>query len=161
MISGVIQLKEWTLENNVAVDQKGFEVEASLDFPPGTLLRASYGYLDQETWYTGAPILESDGTVNENEQRYMTELLERMSVRHSGSLAIIQDLPAGFKWSGAFYWADEFNTRFERFDTRLVKQIFQPPRYTAEIALSMQHYLNREPELSSDNNIEDHNQFFC
>jgi len=41
----------------------------------------------------------------------------------------------------------------------LVKQIFQP-RYTAEIALSMQHYLNREPELSSDNNIEDHNQFF-
>ena len=158
MISGVIQLKEWTLENNVAVDQKGFEVEASLDFP-GTLLRASYGYLDQETWYTGAPILESDGTVNENEQRYMTELLERMSVRHSGSLAIIQDLPAGFKWSGAFYWADEFNTRFERFDTRLVKQIFQP-RYTAEIALSMQHYLNREPELSSDNNIEDHNQFF-
>lgn len=82
-----------------------------------------------------------------------------MSVRHSGSLAVIQDLPAGFKWSGAFYWADEFNTQFERFDTRLVKQIIQP-RYTAEVALAMQHYLNRDPELSSDNNISNHNQFF-
>lgn len=158
MISGVIQLKEWTLENNVAVDQQGFEVEASLDYP-GTQLRVSYGYLDQDSWYSGTPILNSDGTVNEDEQEYQTGLLERMSVRHSGSLAIIQDLPAGFKWSGAFYWADEFKTQFERFDTRLVKQIIHP-RYTAEVAFAMQHYLNRDPELSGDNNIEDHNQFF-
>ncbi len=158
MISGVIQLKEWTIDNNVAVDQKGFEVEATLDYP-GTTLRASYGYLDQDTWYDGEPIFDANGDRDFGTERYNAELLTRMSVRHSGSLAVIQDLPAGFKWSGAFYWADEFNTQFERFDTRLVKQIFQP-RYTAEIALSMQHYLNREPELSSDNNIEDHNQFF-
>lgn len=43
MISGVIQLKEWTIDNNVAIDQKGFEVEVALNYP-GTSLRASYGY---------------------------------------------------------------------------------------------------------------------
>ncbi|MBY6032274.1 TonB-dependent receptor [Marinobacter daepoensis] len=158
MISGVIQLQEWTIDNNVEADQKGFELEATLDFP-GTRLRASYGYMDQDTRYTGGPILNRDGTLNENEQRYQTELLERLSVRHSGSLAVIQDLPLGLKWSGAFYWADEFKTHFERFDTRLVKQVVQP-RYTAELAFTMQHYLNRDPELSSDNNIKDANQFF-
>ncbi|MGC8118883.1 TonB-dependent receptor plug domain-containing protein [Marinobacter sp. VGCF2001] len=158
MISGVIQLKEWTIDNNVAVDQKGFEVEASLDFP-GTTLRASYGYLDQDTWYDGEPIFDADGNRDLDTESYNARLLTRMSVRHSGSVAAIQDLPAGFQWSGVFYWADEFNSQFERFDTRLVKQIIQP-RYTAEIAIAMQHYLNRDYELSSDNNIKDHNQFF-
>lgn len=158
MVSGVIQLKKWTIDNNVAVDQKGFEVEARLDYP-GTSFRASYGYLDQDTRYVGEPIIDSNGDRNLREEDFAAGLLTRMSVRHSGSLAVVQDLPYGLRWSGAFYWADEFRTQFERFDTRIAKQIIQP-RYTAEIAFSMQHYLNREPELSSDNNIEDQNQFF-
>ena len=158
MISGVIQLKEWTIDNNVAVDQKGFEVEASLDFP-GTTLRASYGYLDQDTWYSGTPIIGADGNVDTDTQDKAAALLTRMSVRHSGSLAAIQNLPLGFRFASAFYWADEFNTQFERIDTRVSKSFFGP-RYSAELAFTVQHYLNRDPELSSDNNIEDHNQFF-
>ena len=158
MISGVIQLKEWTIDNNVAADQKGFEVEASLDFP-GTTLRASYGYLDQDTWYSGAPIIGADGNFDTDTQDKAVALLTRMSVRHSGSLAAIQDLPLGFRFASAFYWADEFNTQFERIDTRVSKSFFGP-RYSAELAFTVQHYLNRDPELSSDNNIEDHNQFF-
>ena len=158
MISGVIQLKEWTIDNNVAVDQKGFEVEASLDFP-GTTLRASYGYLDQDTWYSGEPIIGADGNVDTKTQDKAVALLTRMSVRHSGSVAAIQDLPLGFRIASAFYWADEFNTQFERIDTRLSKS-FYGPRYSAELAFTLQHYLNRDPELSSDNNVEDHNQFF-
>lgn len=158
MISGVLQLKEWTIDNNVAVDQKGFEVEASLDFP-GTTLRASYGYLDQDTWYSGPPIIGADGNVDTDTQDKAVALLTRMSVRHSGSLAAIQDLPLGFRFASAFYWADEFNTQFERIDTRVSKSFFGP-RYSAELAFTVQHYLNRDPELSSDNNIEDHNQFF-
>ena len=158
MISGVIQLKEWTIDNNVAADQKGFEVEASLDFP-GTTLRASYGYLDQDTWYSGTPIIGADGNVDTDTQDKAVALLTRMSVRHSGSLAAIQDLPLGFRFASAFYWADEFNTQFERIDTRVSKSFFGP-RYSAELAFTVQHYLNRDPELSSDNNIEDHNQFF-
>lgn len=158
MISGVIQLKEWTIDNNVAADQKGFEVEASLDFP-GTYLRASYGYLDQDTWYSGEPIISGDGSVDTDTQDKAAELLTRMSVRHSGSVAAIQDLPLGFRFATAFYWADEFNTQFERLDTRLSKS-FYGVNYSAEVAFTVQHYLNRDPELSSDNNIEDHNQFF-
>ncbi|KPQ30041.1 MAG: iron complex outermembrane recepter protein [Marinobacter excellens HL-55] len=159
MISGVIQLKDWSVDNNVAIDQKGFEVEASLEFP-GTLLRTSYGYLDQHTRYTGEPIINDDGDVDTRKQNQAVALLTRMSVRHSGSVAVIHDLPWGLKASSAFYWADEFGrSQFERIDARIAKRIYQP-RYTAELAFTMQHYMNRDPELSSDNNIKNHNQFF-
>ncbi|MBE0485651.1 TonB-dependent siderophore receptor [Marinobacter sp.] len=159
MISGVIQLKDWSIDNNTAIDQKGFEVEAMLEYP-GTAVRASYGYLDQHTWYTGEPIFNDDGDLDTRKQDQAVSLLTRMSVRHSGSLAVIQDLPWGLKASSAFYWADEFRrSQFERFDARIAKRLYQP-RYTAELAFTMQHYLNRDPELSTDNNIKNHNQFF-
>ncbi|WP_323751051.1 TonB-dependent receptor plug domain-containing protein [Marinobacter sp.] len=161
MISGVIQLTQWTLGNNVDVDQQGFEIEATLDYP-STALRATYAYLDQDSRYTGPPIHDPSGAVDTNQQEYQTELLSRMSTRHSGSFAIIQDFPFDVKASSAFYWADEFlrtENQFERIDLRLAKQFFRSD-YMAEVAFTMQHYLNREPELSSDNNIEDHNQFF-
>ncbi len=132
MISGVIQLKDWSVDNNVAIDQKGFEVEASLEFP-GTMLRTSYGYLDQDTRYTGEPIINDDGNVDTRKQNQAVALLTRMSVRHSGSVAVIQDLPWGLKASSAFYWADEFGrSQFERIDARIAKRIYQP-RYTAEL----------------------------
>jgi iron complex outermembrane receptor protein len=156
MIGGIIQLKEWSLENSYAIDQKGFELEGGIEIS-GTKFRASYAYLDQDTWYTGG-VLDNDA----GEQEDQAETLERMSVRHSGSLAIIQELPWDLTASSAFYWADEFNRKheqFERIDARLSKQ-FYGPRYNAELAFTMQHYLNREAELSSDNIIADHNQFF-
>ncbi|KXS50626.1 MAG: iron complex outermembrane recepter protein, partial [Marinobacter sp. T13-3] len=90
------------------------------------------------------------------------ELLERMSVTHSGSLAIIRDLPWYMKISAAYYWADQFerlNEQFERIDGRISKQFFGP-RYNAELAFTIQHYLNRNPELGRDDNIDHHNQFF-
>ncbi|WP_289851844.1 TonB-dependent receptor plug domain-containing protein [Marinobacter salexigens] len=159
MISGVIQFDDWTIDNNVGIDQKGFEVEASLEFP-GTTFRANYGYLDQDDWYTGAGIVDEDGNIDIGEQEYAVDLLGRLSLRHSGSLALIQNLPFGLKGSTAYYWADRFrNTRFERIDFRLVKRIFQP-RYSAELALTMQHYINKVPDISRDNNIADQNQFF-
>lgn len=161
MISGVIQTKEWSMANNVAVDQTGFEIEAMLEYP-GTALRATYAYLDQDGWYTGEPLMIDDNTRDRKTENKFVALLARMSVRHSGSLAIIQDLPWNLKASSAFYWADEFNRRdeqFERIDARLSKQFFGP-RYNAELAFTMQHYLNRETELSPDNIIADHNQFF-
>jgi len=156
MIGGIIQLKEWSLENSYAIDQKGFELEGGIEIS-GTKFRASYAYLDQDTWYTGG-VLDNDA----GEQEDQAEILERMSVRHSGSLAIIQELPLDLTASSAFYWADEFNRKheqFERIDARLSKH-FYGPRYNAELAFTMQHYLNREAELSSDNIIADHNQFF-
>lgn len=156
MIGGIIQFKEWSLENSYAIDQKGFELEGGIEIS-GTKFRATYAYLDQDTWYTGG-VLDNDA----GEQEDQAEILERMSVRHSGSLAIIQELPLDLTASSAFYWADEFNRKheqFERVDARLSKH-FYGPRYNAELAFTMQHYLNREAELSSDNIIANHNQFF-
>lgn len=159
MISGVIQFKDWTIDNNVALDQKGVEVEATLEFP-GTRFRASYGYLDQDGWYTGPAICDENGNLDPGRQEYNVDLLGRMSARHSGSLALIQDLPFGIRGSTAYYWADKFrNSRFERIDFRLAKRFFQP-RYSAELAFTMQHYINEEPDMSRANIIKDQNQLF-
>ncbi|MBK1874525.1 TonB-dependent receptor [Marinobacter sp. 1-3A] len=159
MISGVIQFKDWTIDNNVALDQEGVEIEASLEFP-GTTFRASYGYLEQDGWYTGPVIRDENGNPDPARQEYNVDLLGRMSARHSGSLALIQDLPFGIRGSSAYYWADKFrSSRFERIDFRLAKRFFQP-RYSAELALTMQHYINEEPDMSSANNIADPNQLF-
>ncbi|WP_100640896.1 TonB-dependent receptor plug domain-containing protein [Marinobacter salexigens] len=159
MISGVIQFDDWSIDNNVDLDQQGVEIEAAIEYP-GTTIRASYGYLDQDGWYSGPQIYNDDGSINNHEKQYNVELLGRMSVRHSGSLALIQDLPFGLKGSTAYYWADKFrNSRFERIDFRLAKRIFQP-RYSAELALTVQHYVNEEPDMSRANNIEDQNQIF-
>ncbi len=153
MISGIINEEDWTIDNNVALDQKGFEVEASLDFP-GTKLRMSYAYLDQDGRYTG----ENDRDAGD--KQYAIDLLGRLSVRHSGSFAWIQDLPFGLTSSAAFYFADEFRrSQFERADFRLARQVFHTG-YSYELALTMQHYLNTDPTLSPDNIIKDHNQFF-
>lgn len=159
MISGVIQFDDWSIDNNVGIDQKGFEIEAALEFP-GTTFRASYGYLDQDDWYTGTGVVDEDGNVDIGQQEYAVNLLGRLSLRHSGSLALIQNLPFDLKGSTAYYWADKFrNTRFERIDLRLAKRIFQP-KYSAELALTMQHFINDEPDISQDNNIADQNQLF-
>ena len=159
MISGVIQFDDWTIDNNVDMNQQGFEIEASMEYP-GTTLRTTYAYLDQDSWYNGPQIYDDAGNINNREKQYNVDLLGRLSVQHSGSLALIQDLSAGFQGAAAFYWADEFRrSQFERLDLRLARQIFLP-RYTAEIAFTMQHYLDEEPDLSADNNIRDQNQFF-
>ncbi|XKH00906.1 TonB-dependent receptor [Marinobacter nauticus] len=161
MVGGVIKLEDWTLANSLAADQQGFEIEAMLEYP-ATTLRASYAYLDQDTWYTGDPILDENGNVDTEEQKEQAELLERMSVTHSGSLAIIRDLPWYMKISAAYYWADQFerlHEQFERIDGRISKQFFGP-RYNAELAFTVQHYLNRDPEMGRDDNIDHHNQFF-
>ncbi len=153
MISGVINEEDWTIDNNVALDQEGFEVETSLDFP-GTKLRISYAYLDQDGRYTG----ENDRDAGD--KRYAVALLGRLSVRHSGSFAWIQDLPFGMTSSAAFYFADEFRrSHFERADFRLARRVFAEG-YSYELALTMQHYLDRDPTLSPDNIVKDHNQFF-
>lgn len=153
MISGIISEEEWTIDNNVALDQEGFEIEGAFELS-GTQLRMSYAYLDQNGYYTG----EDDRDAGD--KRYAVALLGRLSVRHSGSVAWIQELPFDLTSSAAFYWADEFRrAHFERADFRLARQVFRTG-YSYEIALTMQHYLETDPTLSPDNEIDDHNQFF-
>lgn len=153
MISGQLSIDEWAIDNNVALDQEGFELEASFEFS-GTRFRAGYAYLDQDGRYTG-----EDNRPEVNRQ-FRVELLGRMSVEHSGSLAWIQQLPYNLTVSTAFYWTDEFRfAPFERADFRLAKRVFAQG-YGYELALTMQHYVTSEPTLSPDNRINDHNQFF-
>jgi iron complex outermembrane receptor protein len=126
---------------------------------PSTTLRLSYGYLDQDSHYSGSDSYDGKQLSAEEKENKLA-WLGRLSARHSGSIAAIQQLPWNITAASAFYWADKFrNSQFERLDIRLAKQVIQS-RYTVELAFVMQHYLNREFELSSDNNIADHNQFF-
>lgn len=154
MISGVINEEDWFIANNVGLDQEGFEVETSVDYA-GTKLRATYAYLDQNGWYTGDP-----DALDAGDQDYVVELLGRLSVRHSGSFSWIQQLPFDLTSAATFYWADEFRrAQFERADFRIARRIYAP-KYSYELAVTMQHYLNRDQDLSPDNIISDHNQFF-
>ncbi|WP_225314946.1 TonB-dependent receptor plug domain-containing protein [Marinobacter confluentis] len=152
MISGIISTSRWTIDNNIDMDQEGFELEGMLEYP-GTRIRATYAYLDQDTEYVGKPISDYD-------RDQAIELVGRLSVRHSGSVALIKDLPYNVKAATAFYWADEFRlSQFERADFRLAKQVYER-NFSYELALTMQHYVTAKPTLSPDNKINDQNQFF-
>lgn len=119
MISGIINEEEWFIANNVAMKQEGVELETSLKFP-GTMLRATYAYMDQEGHYTGDPA----ALPSLKEQRYVVGLLSRLSARHSGSFAWIQELPFELQSSVSYYWTNEVReTRFERADFRLARRI--------------------------------------
>ncbi|WP_228289107.1 TonB-dependent receptor plug domain-containing protein [Marinobacter salinisoli] len=150
MISGFISPDEWNLDNNVALEQEGVELEAALQLS-GTMLRATYGYLDQEGRYTGAPDQFFSKAV---------DLLGRLSAQHSGSFAWIQELPFQLTSSAAFYMAEEVrDTRFKRADFRLARKV-DHQKYSYMLALTLQHYLERAPWISPDNIIADHNQYF-
>ncbi|AXS81826.1 TonB-dependent receptor plug domain-containing protein [Marinobacter sp. Arc7-DN-1] len=154
MISGVINEEEWFIANNVAMKQEGVELETSLTFP-GTMLRATYAYMDQEGYYTGGP-----AALSPKDQRYVVGLLSRLSARHSGSAAWIQELPFELQSSVSYYWTNEVReTRFERADFRLARRVDRPD-YSYVLALTIQHYLDLQAWMSPDNRIEDHNQFF-
>lgn len=154
MISGVINEEDWYIDNNVALDQEGVELETSLEFS-GTMLRATYAYLDQEGRYTGDP-----NQLPPDTQQRAVELLGRLSARHSGSVAWIQDLPLGLTSSAAFYMAQEVrNTRFKRADFRLARRVDHSD-FSYILALTIQHYIDMEPWISPDNIIEDANQYF-
>ncbi|KAA1173970.1 TonB-dependent receptor plug domain-containing protein [Marinobacter salinexigens] len=151
MISGVINAQEWYIANNVALDQEGVEIEASLDFS-GTVLRTTWGYLEQDGRYTGDP----DALPADKQQRAV-DLLGRLSARNSGSVAWIQDWPFDLTSSVAYYWTNEIrDTRFERADFRLARRV-DLSNISYEIALTVQHYLNHDPWMSDDNYIEDPN----
>lgn len=154
MISGILSEDEWTIDNNVALDQQGVELEGSLEFS-GTTLRATYAYLDQDGRYTGDP-----DRLELRDQKYFVELLSRLSVQHSGSFSWIQELPRGFTSATSFYWDDEFaKSSFKRADLRIARRV-DMSSYSYEIAFTLQHYLSLEPWTSNDNIIEDKNQFF-
>ncbi|MDK9557963.1 TonB-dependent receptor plug domain-containing protein [Marinobacter sp. M216] len=154
MISGVINEEDWYIDNNVALDQEGVELEASLEFS-GTMLRATYAYLDQEGRYTGDP-----DKLPPNTQQRAVDLLGRLSAGHSGSAAWIQDLPLGLTSSAAFYIAQEVrDTRFKRADFRLARRV-DHSNFSYVLALTLQHYIDMEPWISPDNIIEDANQYF-
>ena len=121
----------------------------------GAYADGNNAYLDQDGWYTGEP-----DALDAGDQNYVVALLSRLSVRHSGSFSWIQQLPFDLTSAATFYWADEFRrAHFERADFRLARRV-DTTKYSYELALTMQHYLNREPGLSPDNIISDHNQFF-
>lgn len=154
MISGVINEEEWYIDNNVALDQEGVELETSLEFS-GTKLRATYAYLDQEGRYTGDP-----GALPPKTEERAVDLLGRLSAQHSGSFAWIQDLPLDLTSSVAFYLTHEVReTRFKRADFRLARRVDRPD-YSYILAFNIKHYIDQEPWISPDNIINSNNQFF-
>lgn len=151
VIAGVLNVDEWTIGNNVALDQQGVELEASLEYPD-TQLRLTYAYLDQDGRYTGPP--------TDQETDLFLRLESRLSAKHSGSIAWIQQYAWDLSSATAFYYVDEFaRGPFKRADLRLAKSVYSP-RLNYNVALIFQHYFHDTPPVSDDNNIRDPNQVF-
>ncbi|MDC0663391.1 TonB-dependent receptor plug domain-containing protein [Marinobacter sp. SS21] len=150
IISGHLSLGEWDLDNNVALDQKGFEVETSLEYPD-TQLRLTYAYMDQDGEYTGEPVAD--------EQEFI-DLESRLTARHSGSAVWVQQYGFDISSALAYYFVDEFRRgQFERADLRLVKNVYTP-RLNYDVAVIFQYYLHDIPPISRNNIIKDRNQVF-
>ncbi|WP_227545846.1 TonB-dependent receptor plug domain-containing protein [Marinobacter fonticola] len=156
VISGFLSPEDWNLDNNVALDQQGFEVETSVQFRE-TQLRATYAYMDQDGEYRGEP--QTPPLTPKKKQKFI-DLESRLTVQHSGSVAWIQSYPFHITSATAFYWMDSLKrNQFQRLDFRLAKA-FHQPRFSYDLAFVMQHYLDDEPPQSEDNIIEDRNQFY-
>ncbi|MDX1755545.1 MAG: TonB-dependent receptor [Marinobacter sp.] len=150
VISGHLTLGEWDLDNNVALDQQGFEVETSLEYPD-TQFRVTYAYMDQDGEYTGEPVAD---------EQVFIDLESRLTARHSGSLVWVQQYNFDISSALAYYFVDEFRRgQFERADLRLVKSVYTP-RLNYDVAVIFQHYLHDTPPVSANNIIKDNNQVF-
>lgn len=156
VISGFLNPDSWNLENNTDLHQRGFEVETSVEFR-ASQFRATYAYMDQDGTYTGAP---QDPPLTDRQKQRFIDLESRLTAEHSGSLAWIQRYAYDLSSATAFYWTDSFKeNQYQRIDFRLAKA-FHQPRTSYEVAFIMQHYMDDHPSQSSDNNINDLNQFF-
>ncbi|WP_165855093.1 TonB-dependent receptor plug domain-containing protein [Marinobacter sp. JSM 1782161] len=155
IISGVIAVDDrWDLCNCVALDQKGVELETSLEFQQSQF-RLTYAYLDQDSEYRGPP---PELGVNQ-EERYI-RLQGRLTARHSGSFAWIQRFPRSVSASTAYYIASDLGEyRYQRIDLRLAKS-FYLPRSTYELAAIMHYYPTDDPIMFPDNQYSDQTQFF-
>lgn len=154
LISGRLNVDRWDLENNVALDQQGVELETSLHVNQ-TELRVNYGYMDQRGDYTGTPI----GDPSEEEKFISFET--RLTARHMGSLAWIQRYPGDVTTSAAYYFVEEFKEgSFNRWDFRVAKG-FHMPRFSYDVAFVLQHYRNDNPLLSASNNLDSRNQLYA
>lgn len=154
IISGVTNIQEWNLENNLALTQKGAEIEASLDLRRN-FLRISYAYFTQDGKYTG--VQEQDPEVQDR----LLLLESRMNARHSGSVAFIHRFPGQLTAAFSYYQTDSLRDRkFERLDMRMAKKL-QLGNTNLELAAIMQHALNDEPLYNQDNNFDSRNHYFA
>jgi len=154
VISGRTNINEWDLENNVELNQRGVELEASADWPRN-YLRLSYAYFEQEGRYTGTEVDDPA------EQQRFIDFESRMNAQHSGSASLIHRFPANTTGAVSYYVTDSLrNRRFERVDFRLARSLYFS-QFSMEVAAIMQHYRNDKPLYNEDNNLDSRNQFYA
>jgi len=153
VISGITNIDEWTVDNTVAIDQRGAELEAGLEFFR-TKLRLTFAYMDQQGRYTGP-----DEDLSEKEKRRFVELESRMTAARSGSFAWIQRFPMEFFTSTVYYWTDEFYTGpYSRADLKVGKEGFTSD-LNYELAFRVQHDLDENRGLSRGLLYEDETRY--
>ncbi|PAV25628.1 TonB-dependent receptor [Tamilnaduibacter salinus] len=153
LLSGTLNVDDWTLENSVDLDQKGIELENSLEFRDSKF-RLTYAYMDQDGRFVGdtGPGIDPQRTVEQE---------SRLTAQHSGSLAWIQRYDFDISSAVTYYMTDRFrNGDYQRIDGRLSKT-FRWPDQTVDVALLMQHQIHDSPPQSLNNNVRGRNQFFA
>lgn len=153
LLSGTLNVDDWTLDNSVDLDQRGVELENSLEFRDSKV-RLTYAYMDQDGQFVGetGPQIDPVRTVEQE---------SRLTAQHSGSLAWIQRYDFDISSAVTYYITDRFrNGDYQRIDGRLSKT-FRWPDQTVDVAVVMQHQLHDTPPQSGNNNARGRNQFFA
>lgn len=153
LITGIFGYEKWDVDNYVSSNQTGFELETSMSWPRD-MLRLSYAYLDQDDRFIGDPERTSRPP-----SRYF-QLENRLTARHSGSIAWIRKLPHNMSLGSAYYFANRLSEQdYQELELRLEKS-FVMPRYSVSLAGTLRQAMNNDPVLFYDNQYSDKTRFY-
>lgn len=140
MISQPLQIVNFVPDNSSFARFKGAETQADWAVTRNDRLRLTYAYVD----FVATNSLD-----------------QRLTARHSGSLAWLRQWSNDFSSSLIYYGADQLNQRrFERLDGRLAKRFNLNRRSQLELALNWQYRLDDEGLTWPGNLYDSRSHFF-
>ncbi|MBV2133046.1 TonB-dependent receptor [Pseudomonas sp. MAP12] len=139
LISEPLQVYNFTPSNDNRLRLKGVESELDWQVTPDDRLRLGHAYIEFDASH---------------------RIDQRLTPRHSGSLAWLHDWGRGWSSSLFYYGADSLNEyRFERTDLRVAKRL-QFGNHRVELAGLLQQRLDDEPLGWEDNNYDERQVFW-
>lgn len=160
LISAPLKIYSFEPENNMTLTQQGIEVEASMKFLRD-FVRLTYGYIDQDSRYTGTIYAPNDGTRDNAAIARLAVLESRLTAQNSGSFSWIHQFDNGINNALSWYIADTVGLfDYQRIDWRIGTSIPLTPKIKFDIAATYKRLLNDNPIMFEDNIYADQDFFY-
>ncbi len=153
LIGAPLQYFSFEPDNNLDITHTGFEVETAWKPHPKHQLRLTYGYLDQDTEYTGT-------TETTLDLERVLGIESRLTANHTASASWVYRWSPRFRSTLAYYLADDLNDfDWERADLVLA---YRPALEKLELDLSLKYeYLfGNAPLIFDEFNLDNKHQVY-